>query len=204
LEFVLNGHRTDWERRGARTVAQLRSTIADWASERGEAVVEARLDGSRLDAMDGACELSVGRQTRLEVVTRRLDELLAEALDEAEAYLPRLVSGFRQVADLAISGERAECSHLLEACFEGLEWVLKLLAGADALLRKDGRVPTLAGKPIASLLGEIREHLAEVSDSLEADDPARFTDVIRYDVCRSIEEWHRGLKAFKAGVHVAH
>ncbi|MCL6450617.1 MAG: hypothetical protein K6T75_04890 [Acetobacteraceae bacterium] len=177
----------------APTLGSLRRRLWRWAAERGEAVCELKVDGvSRLWEGDGEDE-ALGPHAQVEAVTRGVKEVAAEALGEAERYLPGLIAGLGRVAEQVGSGHIRQGMDLFRACLEGLEWVCGLFRLMVPLVGGDG------GGLESEVEGSVAT-LEEVAAALRQGDLVNFTDLVNYRLLPALSAWQRRLPALAAAL----
>ena len=119
-----------------------------------------------------------------------LPELLREALDDAQEYLPRLSRGLRRVAEFFITGREGEGINIFLQALDGLQWFEQF---SDTLAAGVSDLPgDLAGR-----LSRHRGSLADLLAAWENRDYLLIGDILEYELAPYLEYFIEHLPALK-------
>lgn len=119
-----------------------------------------------------------------------LPELLREALDDAQEYLPRLSRGLRRAAELLVTGREGEGINIFLQALDGLQWFEQLnetLAGGAADLPGD----------FAERLSGHRGGMADLLAAWENQDYLLVGDILDYELAPYLEYFIEQLPVLK-------
>lgn len=108
--------------------------------------------------------------------------LVQETLKDALGYIPRLRNGLLSVRDLVLSGETSDANKLLDACLEGLEWLLLTLEAA-AMTGEYTKLQEI----FISEKEKIINAFPELESAMEDDDMVLVSDILEYEILPSLE-----------------
>lgn len=82
-------------------------------------------------------DLDLERFDKIKFISKDVNQLIAESLQEAEKYLPKLKQGLKDTAEELRTGSIDQASELLNHSIDGLEWYLNILNSILDLREED-------------------------------------------------------------------
>ncbi|AKX93509.1 hypothetical protein MTHERMOG20_20630 [Moorella thermoacetica] len=167
-------------------IEQLLQVIADLTrrvGEKGRVVARAVVDGKEIADVEFFLQARVYPQPQtISIITMTPEELLAEALNTAASYLPRMLEDIHNKAERLVRGENIGVE-AWAGLLEGLEWLNSLLGSVlqqkqfDPVKQREG----------SRLAGDFRATVQEMMAAWEQGDAVSLADVLEYRLATLVE-----------------
>jgi len=131
----------------------------------------------------------------VELETRTLSEVAANAYAEAEDYLPRLEAAVERCSDILVVGKIREAMDTIAGVCRGVSWLFGLLEPLDALV---GRSAAAGWSAEAE---ELKPLLLATEDAIAQQDWILVSDQLRYEWAPRLRGWKESLS--RAGAETA-
>lgn len=111
-------------------------------------------------------------------------EILKESIETGQEYIPRLINGLDQIANLHRKGLQLEANAMFYDSVEGLEWLLTVIAAAT-------KIPTLINKTekFNEKMVEFQTILKNLMDAFSGQDFILVSDIIEYELIDNLNFW---------------
>ena len=106
-----------------------------------------------------------------------------EIVVELKAYLPRFISGLKEIIKWFHQGEEEKALKNMSHVVEGTEWIIEVLNLTNELYYQ----------PIDTK--QINPFLLKVNEGLERSDSLLIADILEYEITPIIEEWSSKINA---------
>ncbi len=116
---------------GLSSASEILEAVRSYISKEGRVITSMSLDGMDIDE-DIFIKTSSGMSVNF--TSCPVNDLVKETLEEAEAYIPRLISGFSEIASHFEGNELSKAQGKLAEALDGLDWLLTVYSRCSALL----------------------------------------------------------------------
>jgi len=183
-----------------RTLAQVIEAGRQAAADDERVIVSIQCDGVDLvgEQLDGQLTEPADRYQRVDLLSARAGQIVADALSQARTILDQADAERQRVADLLTRGETGEAVEVMSECFGGWAQVHRALAESIAFLGLDTAALQAGDRPLADMLGEIREQLTQIKEVLAVGDHVLLADILQYEFGETTERWRQGIDAVLA------
>jgi hypothetical protein len=157
--------------------------IIDELEEQGAVVMKAIADGQEITNFNEDQLEEIKPIEQLELVAKDMKELINEGFEEAESYLPRLISGIDEIINNFSQGNYNESYQLLEKALEGFEWLNLLFSNFEHLPEEKKEKVDLEEN-----LTNWKTALTELLKAVENQDTVLINDLLEYELVPILEE----------------
>ncbi len=151
------------------------------------------LDAEALDALPARATAGV---SRVEVKTRRVEEVAGAALESAADYAQKIEHRLREAADAYRAADAETAGMTLAECMDALIVILETVRGASPFLGSAG--------DLSRLEQEIAPALALLEDHQLRQDWLAVADVIEFEIAASLSRWPEELGRHRGGAPENH
>ncbi|HAV43207.1 TPA: hypothetical protein DCX15_04255 [bacterium] len=128
MKILVNQRPIDFEIGVTETLKDVVSLLNKWTAEGNAIIVDLKIDGKSIQLEEAInSPLKIDEIEVLEMELQGVEEMVKEGLEEVENYLPRLIIGIDQIAELS----------RLKEFVEGLEWLNEVITKAGSLMKWD-------------------------------------------------------------------
>jgi hypothetical protein len=197
-QLTLNGNHTPIDH-GFQTWQQL---LADLESNRltdNEVIASVHFDGDEIMnfRQDEALKLPLDsiQEVRVEAIGR--NEMLSDAVQEAEAYLASLNASMLEVAEKFRNGKPDQANPRLQQVFEGIKMFVALLRGVELSL--DGPA-SAQGSTVEKTLEQMGKTLHDEIKAQTQQDWTLVADILEYELASDLHAFEEVLAGFKSRI----
>jgi hypothetical protein len=172
-----------------RELAQEACTAIGGAGER--VVVDVRCNGELVpdERLETVLETPAGRFERLEFRTRPMGTMVRAALTQAIDLFEQASGSRTHIADLLADGQKQPAMHKLQQLFESWRQVQETMLLCAGAIGVDLDQLQANGLNLANILGQIKQQLITLKDSIEAGDFVVTGDILRYELDEPFSHW---------------
>ena len=152
------------------------------------------LDGKEVssNAQDTA-KTSAASVGLLELELAQLQDLLANNLTNAKAYLEKLIPGFQKAADLFRMGNEQEANQYYLQVLDGIDWFSQVV-----LTIVNAQEKKFEEKSLEERQKELTGLMAQMLEANENQDWVLLADLLEYEMIPFYKDWQEVLARFEA------
>ncbi len=164
----------------------------------GIAITRVRLNGEDITgkSWDDFRQLSAAEISRLEVETGELSRLTTETLVSLDDFICSLIDELNHTAEQFRLGDEIEGNETYSRVIDGIQLVAHTTAMIQHSLGIDTGKPTLDGRSIAELLGNLEPIIQDMLSAQQDRDWILLADLIEYELIPHFEERLKILKSW--------
>lgn len=193
MEVLLDGKRLDVQRP---TLAAALKVAVETANRDGRIIVEVKCDGARLsdDVLASPSDEVLGTRT-LAFTSEDPRLLVARSMQDAEDLLGTTREKQQSIAERVQAGDLGPALADLSECFKAWQVLHDVVSQGCAVLGWDIEKVALAdGTTLSAAVADLRVHLRNLRDALEAEDWSAVSDVVGYDLDAQATRWQATLR----------
>lgn len=193
MEVLLDGKRLDVPRP---TLAAALKVAVETANRDGRIIVEVKCDGARLsdDVLAAPSDEVLGTRT-LAFTSEDPRLLVARSMQDAEDLLGTTRVKQQSIAERVQAGDLGPALADLSECFKAWQVLHDVVSQGCAVLGWDiEKVALEDGMTLSAAVADLRGHLRNLRDALEAEDWSAVSDVVGYDLDAQATRWQATLR----------
>ncbi|MCE7973679.1 MAG: hypothetical protein DYG92_05030 [Leptolyngbya sp. PLA1] len=193
MEVLLDGKRLDVPRP---TLAAALKVAVEEAQRAGRIIVEVRGDGARLtdDMLAAPSDDVLGTRT-LAFTSEDPRLLVARSMQDAEDLLGGTREKQQSIAERVQAGDLGPALSDLSECFKAWQVLHDVVSQGCAVLGWDiEKVAIAEGASLGAAVADLRGHLRNLRDALEAEDWSAVSDIVGYDLETQATRWQATLR----------
>lgn len=122
---------------------------------------------------------------KLEIEAERVTNLLEEGFQEAEKYLPKLMTGLKKIVDKFENNNELEAYQSLETVLEGFKWLDLLLINCKRNLTE---LEVIDKKKFDQILNQWKLNIGSINKALAEEDEILICDELEYNMIPVLEK----------------
>ena len=152
------------------------------------------LDGKEVSSSaQDTSKTSAASVGMLELELAQLQDLLANNLTNAKAYLEKLIPGFQKAADLFRMGNEQEANQYYLQVLDGIDWFSQVV-----LTIVNAQENKFEEKSLEERQKELTGLMAQMLEANENQDWVLLADLLEYEMTPFYKDWQELLSRFKA------
>ena len=169
-----------------------------------EGVVQGKVVRSiQIDGEESSPDSSVARKTplseieTLEIEISTLSEIVNKNIENADAYLIRLIPGIEKSVELFRMGNEQEANKFFINIIDGIDWLSQVL---DMILAAKAISPDTVfdGKSIQDRRTSLVDFTQQMVDANKNQDWVLLADLLEYEILPYYQEWSNLLPRFRS------
>ena len=205
MKIIINGEESQETFSGS-TLGEILDQIEATKALPGTVVAYLTLDGQGVEFNQ---DTESGRLTRgrdvsevgvMEVEISSVQEIVLKNLENAEAYLEKLIPGILKGAELFQREDEVEANKFFINIIDGMDWLSQVLDGVFKTMQIDPESIEFQGKTLAErqiLLVNLTKQILEANG---AKDWVLTADLLEYEIAPFYQEWSQWLPELKSRV----
>ena len=152
------------------------------------------LDGKEVSSSaQDTSKISAANVDLLELELAQLQDLLANNLTNAKAYLEKLIPGFQKAADLFRMGNEQEANQYYLQVLDGIDWFSQVV-----LTIVNAQEKKFEEKSLEERQKELTGLMAQMLEANENQDWVLLADLLEYEMIPFYKDWQEVLSRFEA------
>ena len=152
------------------------------------------LDGKEVSSSaQDTSKISAANVDLLELELAQLQDLLANNLTNAKAYLEKLIPGFQKAADLFRMGNEQEANQYYLQVLDGIDWFSQVV-----LTIVNAQENKFEEKSLEERQKELTGLMAQMLEANENQDWVLLADLLEYEMIPFYKDWQEVLSRFEA------
>jgi hypothetical protein len=180
------------------TLGDLLSHIEKIGVTQGNVVRSIKIDGqeSSPDSSE-AQRMQISKIATLEVEISTLADMINKNIDNADAYLIRLIPGIEKSVELFRVGNEQEANKFFVKIVDGIDWFSQVL---DIILTAKEISPdtVFEGKSIQDRRSSLVDLTQQMVDANKNQDWVLLADLLEYEILPYYQEWSNLLPGFRS------
>ena len=180
------------------TLGELLSHIEKVGVAQGNVVRSIKIDGqeSSPDSSE-AQRMQISKIATLEVEISTLADMINKNIDNADAYLIRLIPGIEKSVELFRIGNEQEANKFFVKIVDGIDWFSQVL---DIILTAKEISPdtVFEGKSIQDRRTSLVDLTQQMVDANKNQDWVLLADLLEYEILPYYQEWSNLLPGFRS------
>jgi hypothetical protein len=165
---------------------------------RGSVVRSIQIDGKEFPPDESATrQMSLSKIETLEIEISTLPEIINKNIENADAYLIRLIPGIEQSVELFRMGNEQEANKFFINIIDGIDWLSQVL---DMILAAKGisSDTVFNGKTIQDRRTSLVVFTQQMVDANKNQDWVLLADLLEYEILPYYEEWSNFLPQLRS------
>jgi hypothetical protein len=159
--------------------------------EEGTIIVEVTVDGKNLlDFLSVEGELvPFSADSDIVILTRKLNEILMESLDQFVTYLQRLIPGVGQIAEQYRLKEYHEANTMYTEAIDGIRVMIEMLQGMFQSKSLDFSAPDFDGKSLLDMMEVLKVVIQKLVEAQTNDNYEEMAVLLDKELAPTLGSW---------------
>ena len=205
MKIIINGEESK-ETFSSNTLGGILDQIQELKTVPGTVIAYLTLDGQ---SVDFSSDTDNGRTIRareaaevgvMEVEISSVQEIVLKNLENAEAYLEKLIPGILKGAELFQREDEVEANKFFINIIDGMDWLSQVLDGVFKTMQIEPESIEFQGKTLAERQVFLVDLTKQILEANGAKDWVLTADLLEYEVAPFYQEWSKWLPELKSRI----